>query len=89
MSLDPTWLFVSLIPGGIGLVFFVYGKTQQRWAHMVAGLSLMVYPYFTSDLVSLIAVGAVIALALWGGGAPGLVTSANARCRSSFKQESA
>jgi hypothetical protein len=26
MSLDPTWLFISLFPGGIGFVLFVYGK---------------------------------------------------------------
>ena len=66
MTLDPTWLFVSLIPGGVGFVLFVYGKKQQRWPHMVAGLLFMVYPYFTPDLVSLVAVGAVIGLALCG-----------------------
>jgi hypothetical protein len=26
MTIDPTWLLVSLIPGGIGFVLFVYGK---------------------------------------------------------------
>jgi len=66
MTLDPTWLFVSLIPGGVGFVLFVYGKKQQRWPHMVAGLLFMVYPYFTPGLVSLVAVGAAIGLALWG-----------------------
>ena len=30
MSLDATWLFVSLIPGAIGFVLVVYGKKQQR-----------------------------------------------------------
>lgn len=66
MTLDPTWLFVSLIPGGVGFVLFVYGKKQQRWPHMVAGLLFMVYPYFTPGLVSLVAVGAAIGLALCG-----------------------
>jgi len=65
MTLDPTWLFVSLIPGGIGFVLFVYGKKQQRWTHMVAGVLLMVYPYFTPGLAWLVAVGAGIGLALW------------------------
>ena len=45
---DPTWIFLSLIPGGIGFVLFVYGKKQQRWPHLVAGLAMMIYPYFTS-----------------------------------------
>ena len=65
MSFDPTFLFLSLIPGGVGFVLFVYGKKQQRWPHMVAGLLFMVYPYFTSSLVSLVAGGAAIAFALW------------------------
>ncbi len=38
MSLDPTLLFLSLIPGGIGFVLFVYGKKQERSPQLVAGL---------------------------------------------------
>jgi len=65
VSLDPTWLFVSLIPGGVGFVLFVYGKKQGRWPQMVAGLLLMVYPYFATSLVSLVATSAVIGFMLW------------------------
>jgi hypothetical protein len=65
MSLDPTWLFVSLFPSGIGFVLFVYGKKQERWLHLATGLSLMVYPYFTSGTVSLMLVGGLIGLAFW------------------------
>jgi len=65
MTLDPTWLLVSLIPGGIGFVLFVYGRKQQRWPHLVAGLLFMVYPYFTTSLVSLAATGAGIGFCLW------------------------
>jgi hypothetical protein len=65
VSLDPTWLFVSLIPRGVGFVLFVYGKKQGRWPQMVAGLLLMVYPYFATSLVSLVATGVVIGFMLW------------------------
>ena len=65
MSLDPTWLFVSLIPGGIGFVLFVYGKKQGRWPHVAAGVLLMAYPYFTPGFFSLVATGAAICLTLW------------------------
>jgi len=65
VSLDPTWLFVSLIPGGVGFVLFVYGKKQGRWPQMVAGLLLMVYPYFATSLMSLVVTGAVIGFMLW------------------------
>jgi len=45
MSFDPTFLFLSLIPGGVGFVLFVYGKKQQRWPHMVAGLLFLFSPF--------------------------------------------
>jgi len=65
MSLDPTWLFLSLIPGGIGLVLFVYGKKQARVPHLIAGIAFMVYPIFTTTLWALCGVGALLGLALW------------------------
>ncbi|MBZ5555868.1 MAG: amino acid transport protein [Acidobacteriia bacterium] len=65
MSLDPTWLFLSLIPGGIGFVLFVYGKKQERWPQLVAGLAFMAYPYFTPGLLALAGVGVLIGAALW------------------------
>ena len=65
MLSDPTWLFLSLVPGGAGLALFVYGKKQGRWPHLAAGLLLMVYPYFTPGLASLVATGVAIGLALW------------------------
>jgi len=65
MSLDPTWLFLSLIPGGIGFVLLVYGKKQGRWPQLVAGLLFMVYPYFATSVVSLVVTGAVIGVLLW------------------------
>src|SRR5438045_8124385 len=45
MNMDPTWLFLSLIPSAIGFVLLVYGKKQGRWPHLVAGLALSVYPW--------------------------------------------
>ena len=65
MSLDPMWLFVSLIPAGLGFILFVYGKKQERWPQLIAGLVFMIYPYFTSSLGSLVGVGVAVVLALW------------------------
>ena len=65
MTLDATWLFLSLIPGGAGFVLLVYGKKQGRWPHLVAGLAFMAYPYFATSVVSLIAVGVGLAVALY------------------------
>ena len=65
MSADPAWLFLSLIPSGIGFVCFVYGKKQQRWPQLVAGLVLMVYPYVATSVTSLVGIGGAIGVALW------------------------
>jgi 4-hydroxybenzoate polyprenyltransferase len=65
MNLDPTWIFLSLIPSGIGFVLFMYGKKQDRWPHLVAGLVLMVYPYFATSVVSLVSAGVLICGGLW------------------------
>ena len=64
MSWDPTLLFLSLVPSGIGFVLFIYGKKQQRWPQLVAGLLLLVYPYFATSVLSLATIGAVIGGAL-------------------------
>jgi hypothetical protein len=65
MTFDSTWLMLSLIPGGIGFVLFMYGKKQQRWPHLAAGLLFMVYPYFATTVMSLVATGAAIGFCLW------------------------
>jgi hypothetical protein len=65
MSFDSTWLFLSMIPAGLGFVLFMYGKKQQRWPHLAAGILLMAYPYFTQTALSMFGVGAVICVALW------------------------
>ena len=64
-ALDPYWLFLSLIPGGIGFVLFVYGKKQQRWTLMVAGVVFTVYPYFAQTVTSLLLVGVLLSVGLW------------------------
>jgi hypothetical protein len=65
VNFDPTWLFVSLIPSGIGFVLFVYGKKQQRWPHMLAGIVFSVYPYFTPGIGALVGIGVALGAALW------------------------
>jgi hypothetical protein len=65
MTVDPTWLMLSLIPSGIGFVLFTYGRKQQRWPQLTAGLLLMLYPYFAATVLSLVAVGGAIGLILW------------------------
>jgi hypothetical protein len=65
MSIDPTWLFLSLIPSGIGFVLIVYGKKQGRWPHLVAGLALSIYPYLANTVFTLVGIGLLIGVGLW------------------------
>ena len=65
MNLDPTWLLLSLIPGGVGVALLIYGKKQGRWPQAVIGLLYIVYPYFTSSVTALVIVGVLLAVALW------------------------
>ena len=64
-ALDPWWLFLSLIPGGMGFVLFVYGKKQQRWTLMAFGVAFTAYPYFTQTIPSLVVVGTARRVARW------------------------
>jgi hypothetical protein len=65
LTIDPAWLFLSLIPSGVGFVLFVYGKKQGRMPQLVAGLLLMVYPYLATNVTTLVAGGGAIWLGLW------------------------
>ena len=64
-NLDPTWLFLSLFPGGIGFVLMVYGKKQERGIHVLFGALFTVYPFFTESVTMLVLVGAVLGVVLW------------------------
>jgi len=65
MSLYPGLLFLSLITSGVGFVLFMYGKKQDRMPQLVAGIVLMVYPYFVPDLLWNVIVFVAIVAATW------------------------
>jgi hypothetical protein len=65
MSMDPTLIFLSLITGGAGFVLFVYGKKQGRFPQLLAGIALMVYPYFVGTVTMTIGIAGAIVAALW------------------------
>jgi len=51
--------------GAVGFVFFAYGKKQLRPIPMGIGVSLMIYPYFVSNTVLLVIIGAVLTAVPW------------------------
>ncbi len=56
----PSQLFIGLIAGAIGVGYFVYGKKQSRFAPMLAGIALCVYPYLVESMLWLCVIGAVL-----------------------------
>lgn len=60
VTMRESWLLWGLLFGSIGLGFFVYGKKQKAPVPLVCGLVLMVFPYFVSNVILLVAIGVAL-----------------------------
>lgn len=65
MDISTSSLVANLVIGTVGFSVFLYGKKQQRLPQLVAGLVLMLYPFFVEDAVLVWAIGAAILAGLW------------------------
>jgi hypothetical protein len=57
-------LLASLLVSSIGFVLFVYGRKLARAPQLIAGVVLMVFPYFVSSALVTLIVGAGLLAAL-------------------------
>lgn len=57
---SPGLLFVAIIMGAIGTGYFIYGKRQGELVPMITGVALCIYPYFVSNVVVSLLVGAIL-----------------------------
>ena len=53
-------LLWGLLFGSAGLGFFIYGRKQKVVVPLVCGLVLMVFPYFISNTILLVAIGVTL-----------------------------
>lgn len=60
--MDTSSLLWGLLFGSIGLGYFVYGKKQKAPVPLVCGFVLMVFPYFVSNTILLVAIGIALAV---------------------------
>src|SRR6266849_6010219 len=65
LNLSAANLIGGFVFGSIGFVAFIYGNRMNLWKPMLLGIALMVYPYFVSDNIALIAIGAIGTASLW------------------------
>jgi len=47
----------SVLFGGIGIGYFIYGKKQKALVPLFIGLALCAFPYFMPNLITLLLVG--------------------------------
>ena len=59
----PTSLLNGIVTSALGVGYFLYGKRQARFAPLLAGLLLCVYPYFVDSVVWLVVIGVALAAA--------------------------
>lgn len=50
----------ALLFGAVGIGYFTYGRRQDHKSALLAGIALMIYPYFVSGTVAMVAVGAAL-----------------------------
>jgi hypothetical protein len=58
--LDTSSLLWGLLFGSIGLGYLIYGRKQRAVVPLLCGLALMVFPYFVSSNILLVAIGVVL-----------------------------
>ncbi len=65
MHLTPGWLFASLIVSAIGFVLLNYGRKMARLPQVVAGVLMLVYPYFVPGVLANVLVAVGLLALLW------------------------
>ena len=56
-------LLFGIVAGAIGVGYFMYGRRQTKFAPLIAGILLCVYPYFVDSVVWLSVIGLVLVAA--------------------------
>lgn len=58
-------IITSLFVSAIGYVAFAYGKKQRRGPQFLAGVLLMVFPYFVTNVPFMLLIAAAVVGAMW------------------------
>ena len=63
--MDQNSLMASLLFGTVGMGMFMYGKRAARLVPLIAGVCLMVVPYFIPNLIALFIVCCLLMATPW------------------------
>ena len=59
-SISASIMVWSVLFGGIGMGYFIYGKQQKAIVPLCVGISLFVFPYFMTSVMMLLIVGVIL-----------------------------
>lgn len=65
MGFDANAFLLSMLIGSVGFVLFVYGRKQSRLPQMLAGVTLMAFPYFVSNLLVMVGIAVAVLAAMY------------------------
>lgn len=57
---DITTLIWAMLFGAIGLGFLTYGRRQKAIIPLITGVTLIVFPYFVSNVYAIIGIGVLL-----------------------------
>ncbi len=60
IDISPTGLMVMIFFSLVGIVYIRRGKSEGPTSHIIYGIVLLLYPYFVTDLLSMLIVGVAI-----------------------------
>lgn len=63
--MDEATIIWGVLFGAVGAGYALYGKRQRNPIALIAGIGLMVFPYFVSGLWWTLIVGAILMAAPW------------------------
>lgn len=65
MDVSAGWVFAGLVVSTVGFGLFIYGKKQLRIPQLVAGIVLMIYPYYVESPLWILGIGGALVAGLW------------------------
>ena len=66
MDLSASSIIAGFFVSGVGYVLFKYGRKMSRGPHVVAGIVLMVFPYFVPNPFLMFGIAATLCGLLYG-----------------------
>ncbi|HXK20591.1 MAG TPA: hypothetical protein VNG33_22425 [Polyangiaceae bacterium] len=65
MNFDMGTIVAGLVVSSVGFVLFKYGRKMERSPHVIAGLVLMVFPYFVPGVLLMFGIAALFCALLY------------------------